>query len=74
MKERQARAMQDPEIQNILQDPVMRQVLQDMSTDPPRRGAPEESDGDGEDSEAHQRRHRANALMTERERAGRAVG
>lgn len=34
MKERQARAMQDPEIQNILQDPVMRQVLQDMSTDP----------------------------------------
>ena len=42
MKERQARAMQDPEIQNILQDPVMRQVLQDMSTDrrPRRRPAP----------------------------------
>lgn len=26
MKERQAKAMQDPEVQNILSDPVMRQV------------------------------------------------
>ena len=34
MKMRQERAMQDPDIQNILQDPVMRQVLNDMSTDP----------------------------------------
>jgi stress-induced-phosphoprotein 1 len=34
MKQRQERAMQDPEIQNILSDPVMRQVLNDMSTDP----------------------------------------
>jgi stress-induced-phosphoprotein 1 len=34
MKERQARAMADPEIQGILQDPIMRQVLNDMSTDP----------------------------------------
>ena len=34
MKERQARAMADPEIQNILQDPVMRQVLNDFGTDP----------------------------------------
>ncbi|XP_039067637.1 hsp70-Hsp90 organizing protein 1-like [Hibiscus syriacus] len=30
LKERQARAMQDPEIQNILSDPVMRQVLTDF--------------------------------------------
>jgi len=34
MKQRQERAMQDPDIQNILSDPVMRQVLNDMSTDP----------------------------------------
>jgi|TARA_B110000977_G_scaffold17539_2_gene21294 stress-induced-phosphoprotein 1 len=34
MKQRQSRAMQDPDIQNILQDPVMRQVLNDMSNDP----------------------------------------
>ena len=34
MKERQARAMQDPEIQGILQDPVMRQVLEDFQTNP----------------------------------------
>lgn len=26
LKERQAKAMQDPEVQNILSDPVMRQV------------------------------------------------
>ncbi|MCD7450489.1 Hsp70-Hsp90 organizing protein 3 [Datura stramonium] len=30
LKERQAKAMQDPEIQNILTDPVMRQVLVDF--------------------------------------------
>ncbi|KAF6133908.1 hypothetical protein GIB67_040672 [Kingdonia uniflora] len=34
LKERQARAMQDPEIQNILTDPVMRQVLQDLQESP----------------------------------------
>lgn len=34
MKERQARSMQDPEIQGILQDPVMRQVLDDFSNHP----------------------------------------
>ena len=34
MKERQARAMQDPEIQGILQDPIMRQVLDDFSNHP----------------------------------------
>lgn len=34
LKERQARAMSDPEIQSILSDPVMRQVLQDMQEDP----------------------------------------
>ena len=34
LKERQARAMQDPEVQAILSDPVMRQVLNDFSTDP----------------------------------------
>ncbi|XP_010458658.1 PREDICTED: hsp70-Hsp90 organizing protein 2-like [Camelina sativa] len=30
LKERQAKGMQDPEIQNILTDPVMRQVLTDL--------------------------------------------
>ncbi|KAK7251182.1 hypothetical protein RIF29_34142 [Crotalaria pallida] len=34
LKERQARAMQDPEIQNILQDPVMIQVLTDLQENP----------------------------------------
>jgi stress-induced-phosphoprotein 1 len=34
LKQRQERAMANPEIQQILSDPVMRQVLQDMSTDP----------------------------------------
>ncbi|KAL8172286.1 hypothetical protein V2J09_024090 [Rumex salicifolius] len=34
LKERQAKAMQDPEIQNILTDPVMRQVLADMQESP----------------------------------------
>ena len=34
LKERQERAMQNPEIQAILTDPVMRQVLEDMSTNP----------------------------------------
>lgn len=34
LKERQAKAMQDPEIQNILQDPVMRQVLVDFQDNP----------------------------------------
>jgi len=34
IKERQANAMKDPEIQTILGDPVMRQVLQDMSENP----------------------------------------
>ncbi|RZB78060.1 Hsp70-Hsp90 organizing protein 1 isoform B [Glycine soja] len=34
LKERQAKAMQDPEIQNILQDPVMRQVLIDFQENP----------------------------------------
>ncbi|PRW58562.1 Heat shock STI [Chlorella sorokiniana] len=34
LKERQARAMADPEVQSILTDPVMRQVLQDMQEDP----------------------------------------
>ena len=34
MKERQQRAMQDPEIQGILQDPVMRQVLDDFQNHP----------------------------------------
>ena len=32
--QRQARAMADPEIQNILRDPLMNRILQDMSTDP----------------------------------------
>ncbi|TKY55413.1 Hsp70-Hsp90 organizing protein 1 [Spatholobus suberectus] len=34
LKERQAKAMQDPEIQSILQDPVMRQVLIDFQENP----------------------------------------
>ncbi|KAK4769618.1 hypothetical protein SAY86_027768 [Trapa natans] len=34
LKERQAKAMQDPEIQNILTDPVMRQVLSDFQENP----------------------------------------
>ncbi|OIW10821.1 hypothetical protein TanjilG_27767 [Lupinus angustifolius] len=34
LKERQAKGMQDPEIQNILQDPVMRQVLVDFQENP----------------------------------------
>lgn len=34
MKARQARAMQDPEIQCIMQDPIMRQVLDDFSNHP----------------------------------------
>ncbi|CAI0476852.1 unnamed protein product [Linum tenue] len=34
LKERQAKAMHDPEVQNILSDPVMRQVLQDIQENP----------------------------------------
>ena len=34
VKDRQARAMADPEIHNILSDPIMRQVLNDMQSDP----------------------------------------
>lgn len=34
LKERQARAMQDPEIQGILTDPVMQQVLTDFQENP----------------------------------------
>ncbi|KAI8546497.1 hypothetical protein RHMOL_Rhmol07G0122700 [Rhododendron molle] len=34
LKERQAKGMQDPEIQNILTDPVMRQVLVDFQENP----------------------------------------
>lgn len=34
LKERQAKAMQDPEIQNILTDPVMAQVLKDLQENP----------------------------------------
>jgi stress-induced-phosphoprotein 1 len=34
LKERQARAMQDPEVQNILTDPIMRQVLTDLQENP----------------------------------------
>ncbi|XP_062146091.1 hsp70-Hsp90 organizing protein 3-like [Alnus glutinosa] len=41
LKERQAKGMQDPEIQNILQDPVMRQVLVDFQENP--RAAQEHS-------------------------------
>lgn len=33
-KERQERALSDPEIQQILQDPMMKQVLQDLQNDP----------------------------------------
>lgn len=34
IKERQAKAMSDPEVQSILSDPIMRQVLSDMQEDP----------------------------------------
>ncbi|XXG75933.1 hypothetical protein AAC387_Pa08g0397 [Persea americana] len=34
LKERQAKAMQDPEIQNILSDPVLGQVLMDFQETP----------------------------------------
>lgn len=34
LKQRQERAMADPEVQGILSDPVMRQVLQDLQDDP----------------------------------------
>ena len=34
LAQRRARAMNDPEIQNIMTDPVMRQVLQDLQEDP----------------------------------------
>eukprot|EP00878_Enallax_costatus_P025972 GHUV01027837.1.p2 GENE.GHUV01027837.1~~GHUV01027837.1.p2 ORF type:complete len:110 (+),score=38.51 GHUV01027837.1:600-929(+) len=34
LKERQAKGMADPEVQNILMDPVMRQVLDDFQNDP----------------------------------------
>ncbi|KAK9148001.1 hypothetical protein Scep_006758 [Stephania cephalantha] len=34
LKERQAKAMQDPEIVNILSDPIMRQVLTDFQENP----------------------------------------
>ncbi|KAA8521897.1 hypothetical protein F0562_012789 [Nyssa sinensis] len=34
LKERQAKGMQDPEIQNILTDPIMRQVLIDFQENP----------------------------------------
>ncbi|GAA0157068.1 hypothetical protein LIER_14412 [Lithospermum erythrorhizon] len=34
LKERQAKGMQDPEVQNILTDPVMRQVLSDFQENP----------------------------------------
>ncbi|XP_072989022.1 hsp70-Hsp90 organizing protein-like [Typha latifolia] len=34
LKERQAKAMQDPEIQNILSDPIMRQILIDFQENP----------------------------------------
>ena len=34
VKQRQAKAMADPEIQNILTDPIMRQVLDDLQNDP----------------------------------------
>lgn len=34
LKEKQAKAMYDPEIQNILSDPVMRQVLSDFQENP----------------------------------------
>jgi stress-induced-phosphoprotein 1 len=34
LKEKQAKAMQDPEIQGILSDPIMRQVLTDFQENP----------------------------------------
>lgn len=34
LEQRRAKAMQDPEVQNILTDPVMRQVLQDLQENP----------------------------------------
>lgn len=34
LAQRRARAMADPEIQNIMTDPVMRQVLQDLQENP----------------------------------------
>lgn len=34
LAQRRARAMADPEVQNIMTDPVMRQVLQDLQEDP----------------------------------------
>eukprot|EP00882_Tetradesmus_deserticola_P003191 GHRQ01003382.1.p1 GENE.GHRQ01003382.1~~GHRQ01003382.1.p1 ORF type:complete len:345 (+),score=190.36 GHRQ01003382.1:139-1173(+) len=34
IKDRQARGMADPDVQNILMDPIMRQVLDDFQTDP----------------------------------------
>ncbi|KAK8963974.1 Heat shock protein STI [Platanthera guangdongensis] len=34
LKERQAKGMQDPEVQNILSDPIMRQVLVDLQENP----------------------------------------
>ncbi|KAG2489588.1 hypothetical protein HYH03_011869 [Edaphochlamys debaryana] len=34
VKERQARSLSDPEVQNILKDPVMQQVLRDFQEDP----------------------------------------
>jgi len=33
-QQRASRAMEDPEIRNIMTDPIMKQVLSDMSTDP----------------------------------------
>merc|ERR1712224_916201 len=38
-KERQARAMADPEIQAIIGDPQMRSILQEMQTDPSKAQA-----------------------------------
>jgi len=34
MAETRAKALEDPEVQNILRDPVMQQVLEDMQQDP----------------------------------------
>ena len=34
MKERQGKAMQDPDIQHILLDPIMRQILMDFQENP----------------------------------------
>lgn len=39
IKERQARSMADPEVQNILKDPVMQQVLKDFQVRGPPWGA-----------------------------------